>query len=239
MSSQVDVRVAMREIATLKPHERERMFELFSGHFANVQRDRFEHDLSEKEWALTLQVAGSDSLEGFSTLSRLQTVVDGTKVCAFFSGDTFFKEEHQNAQIVLKTWLEHVLKVAETMPAGPIYWLLLTSTYRTYRFLPFLFRTFYPSPDWPVPEMIDRHRQALVWLKFPDEYDAGRGVVVLKEPTPVRAGEISIPQGRRRDRYVTYFLEANPGHANSDFLVCLTELRRQNLSESGAWLLEQ
>ena len=63
--------------------------------------------------------------------------------------------------------------------------MLLTSTHRTYRFMSGFFHEYYPRPLVAMAPGVKARLDALVRIKFPEEYDAARGVVVLKHQTPV------------------------------------------------------
>jgi hypothetical protein len=69
--------------------------------------------------------------------------------------------------------------------------------------------------------------------KFPDEYDAERGVVRLRQATPLKAGVADVTDQRLKDPHVAFFQRVNPGHIHGDELVCLTEVDRGNLTAAG------
>jgi hypothetical protein len=114
-----------------------------------------------------------------------------------------------------------------------VYWLLISSGYKTYRFLPVFFREFYPTYERPTPPAIKRRLDALAQLKFPSEYDPHRGVVRLTASAPLRAGVADVTEQRLRDPHVAFFVQANPGHVYGHELACLTELTQANLTAAG------
>lgn len=229
---------SVRRIRDLSGSDRDRMYQLLSGYFDNVNRGQFEKDLDEKEWAIVLQDAAGDLIQGFSTLMRMRAVVDEVPVVGFFSGDTIIHPDHWAKLGWMRLWLQHVLSIADTHEKPPAYWILLTSTHKSYRFLPAFFKEFHPNPDQPTPETIQRRLDTFAAMKFPEEYDPATGVVRLANPLPVRGDYADIPPERMANRYVDFFVKANPGHSRSDFLACITELGRNNLSPSGLKLLE-
>lgn len=220
----------------LSASARERMHRLMAGHFANVERDRFEQDLSEKDWVVVLSDA-SGRIQGFTTLALLETKEGGQTVLGFYSGDTVLAPEFWGEHGWLGVWSRHVFSEARKRPEKKSYWILLTATHRTYQFLPAFFQEFYPRGDRPTPPDWKRRLDAFVRLKFSEEYDAERGVVSLRYPTPVRNPkevESGVPAD---DPYAQYFLQRNPGYLQGDFLACITEIHRSNTTRLGLRVL--
>ncbi len=219
-------------VAQLQPSHTQQMFDLLSDYFLNVTRARFENDLSEKESAILLLDVNGD-VKGFSTLMRICKVVDGQNVVAFFSGDTIVAREHWNESELPRVWSRHVFAEAAKVRDGRAYWFLISSGYKTYRFLSVFYREFFPSFRGETPRFELRVLDALAFQKFPREYDCERGVVRFAEPTPLRNGVATISENRLSDPHVAFFLKANPHHADGDELACLTELTPENLTPAG------
>jgi hypothetical protein len=110
---------------------------------------------------------------------------------------------------------------------------LLSSGFRTYRFLPVFWRKFWPQAGAPTPEEMRALRDELAGRRFGAAYHAGAGVVRFGAPQRLRGELAEVPDGRTKDAHVAYFLAANPGHADGDELVCLTELSDENLTAAG------
>ena len=169
--------------AELTRRDRDAMFALYTTYFATADRVTFERDLAEKDWVILL--CGDDGgIEGFSTLMR--TRIGGATV--FFSGDTIVAKHRWGTFDLPRTWSRHVF--AEAEGEGDAYWFLISSGYRTYRFLPLFFRNFFPR-DAALKPLLDEIAAA----KFGDAYDARSGVIRLATPAPLREG-ISDPQLR-------------------------------------------
>jgi hypothetical protein len=116
-------------------------------------------------------------------------------------------------------------------PRGRYYWLLLTSGFRTYRFLPVFWREFFPSRDRPTPGAMQELIDQLARERFGDAYDPARGIVRFPRPQRLRPALAALPAGRVADPHVAFFLTRNPGHG--DELVCVTELTEANLTAAG------
>ena len=62
------------------------------------------------------------------------------------SGDTIVERTWWGSPALARTWVRAVRQLAPET-SREVYWLLLTSGFRTYRFLPVFFRNFYPRYD--------------------------------------------------------------------------------------------
>jgi hypothetical protein len=69
--------------------------------------------------------------------------------------------------------------------------------------------------------------------QFGPAYDSARGLVRFARPQRLRADLAKLAPSRTADPHVNFFLRHNPGHANGDELVCLTELVDANLTPAG------
>jgi hypothetical protein len=116
---------------------------------------------------------------------------------------------------------------------GRLIWLLLTSGFRTYRFLPVFLREFYPRFGRQTPAEWDRMRLELATARFGSLYCPQRGVVRFAQPQRLRPELAEIPPGRALDPDVQFFLERNPGHVHGDELVCIASLDQDNLAPAG------
>jgi hypothetical protein len=207
--------------------DRDEMFALFSTFFV-AKRDVFERDLDEKEWVVVLRDE-EGRIDGFSTLMRM----DVDDVAVFFSGDTVVARHRWGTYDLPRFWARHVFSVAATLAPREVYWFLISSGYRTYRYLPVFFREFFPAFDRPTPvgvrSLIDRIARA----KFNGSYDPEAGIVRLATPAPLLDG-ISDPQVRLvRDPHVRFFVERNPNHAAGDELACLVRVSPENVTPAG------
>lgn len=228
----------VRRPAELAPAQRERMYALLADYFVNVTPAQFEHDLAEKEWVIVLTDTATGQIQGFSTLMRLRLTVDEQPVVAFFSGDTIIQRDYWGEAELPRLWGRHVFNLAETTcGAARVFWFLISSGYKTYRFLPVFFREFYPTYLGPTPPHFKRILDALARLKFASEYDAERGIIRFAKAAPLRPGVAEVTERRLKDPHVAFFITANPGHAEGEQLPCLVELTRSNLTAAGRRML--
>jgi hypothetical protein len=214
----------------LKEAEREAMRALLASHFQGVTPERFAADLAEKDWVLLLE--DEAGLRGFSTLRIYETQGPGGEpLTVVYSGDTIVEPGSWSTAALPKSWIAAVRALRERHPRGRLLWLLLTSGFRTYRFLPVFWRDFWPRHDARMTPEIQALRDGLARERFGDLYQGG--IVRFPEPQVLREGLDEVPEGRLRDPHVAFFLEANPGWAEGDELVCVTELAEENLTPAG------
>ena len=214
----------------LTPADRDAMLDLLATYFTGVTRERFEADLAEKNWALLLEEDGR--LLGFSTLRIYETTTPGGEpVTVVYSGDTIVEQEAWGTAALPRCWIAAVRKLRASHSHGKLWWLLLTSGFRTYRFLPVFWRDFWPRHDGPTPPEAQELLDALARERFGSLYK--EGIVRFPEPQVLREGCAAIPPGRLDDPHVAFFLEKNPGWVRGDELVCLTEIAEENLTRAG------
>lgn len=207
------------------------MHRLLSEHFEGVTREQFENDLAEKNWALLIERDGR--LVGFTTILAYETRFEGEPVSVIYSGDTIVAAEASSSQMLPRAWIESVAKLREQYRRGRYLWLLITSGFRTYRFLPVFWKEFFPRYDCETPPQTRRLIRHVASERFGDQYDSTSGIVRLSHPQPLQRELAGIPAGRRDDPHIAFFASNNPGHTHGDELVCGTELTPENLTAAG------
>jgi hypothetical protein len=207
------------------------MFSLLSSHFDGVDRQTFDVDLAGKDAVILLE-DDARTLRGFSTLRVFRSLASGRHVRVVYSGDTIVERKWWGSPALARTWVRAVRSLAPG-DGGDLYWMLLTSGFRTYRFLPVFFQQFHPCLDEATPAAARSLTDAVASRLFGARYDAERGIVRFERPQ-VLAGElIDVPAGRAADPHVRFFLERNPGYLRGDELVCLTRVHDDNLTPAG------
>lgn len=226
-------------VATLDGDERRQLLALMRSHFRDVTEARFAADLADKEVAVLLRRAGE--IVGFSTLARSDDRFAGEGVTAFFSGDTIVRRDARASADLARVWARHVFAEADRLrraePRRRVVWLLISSGYKTYRFLPLFFRDYLPAPGRDAaPADLALLRQ-LAAGRFGSRFDPASGIVRLAHPTPLRDGVADVTAPRLRDPHVAHFVGANPDHAAGDELVCLADLHPDNVTAAGRRML--
>lgn len=227
-------RVVRRE--ALASDTRDRMYGLLDAHFEGVSQEQFADDLGEKNWVILLEEGGEGGrLCGFSTLLVYETQFENEPLSVVYSGDTIVRRDAWGSSALPRTWIACVNGLRRHYPRGRYYWLLITSGYRTYRFLPLFWRHFTPCHDAPTPLRDGLLLHHLAVERFGPLYDPASGVVRFQRPQALRDRDrlSGIPPERLSDPHVAYFAARNPGHPRGDELVCLCELGDDNLTAAG------
>ncbi len=215
----------------LGPAEREAMRRLLDAHFEGVTPEAFARDLDEKNWVLLLEDDGR--LRGFSTLLVYPSRRGGEELAVVYSGDTIVERTAWGSPALARSWIGSVCALRTLYPGRRLFWLLLTSGFRTYRFLSVFWRDFHPRFD-ATPGMHVRTRlHALATERLGARYLPQDGVARLAAPQRLREALAQVPDARRLDPHVAFFLSANPGWRAGDELVCLTEIAPENLTAAG------
>src|SRR5439155_22407121 len=140
------------------------MLALLAEHFTGVTPEQFARDLAEKNLALLLR--RGETLVGFSTLLAYTATFDGRPLNVIYSGDTIVTPDAWGTTALPRAWVAGVEALRAALPPGRCFWLLLTSGFRTYRFLPVFWRDFFPRFDAPTPPEPQRLLNQLARERF-------------------------------------------------------------------------
>ncbi len=214
----------------------ENMWRLFQEHYEQAEPAIFQRDLDGKNWIILLR-DDQHEIQGFSTLALYETAVGGLRLSVVFSGDTIIRPEFWGTPELPRTWIKTVVRASAEM-VQPLYWLLISAGYKTYRFLPVFYREFYPCYSCPTPPDIQTLLDELARQRFGADYSAATGVIRFSVgATPLRGGIAEVTAERLKDPHVAFFVARNPGYAQGDELVCLTRIHPDNYSAVGRRLL--
>lgn len=217
--------------AALSAAEREEMFALLTRHFDGVTRAQFETDLAAKNWVIALR--RDARLVGFTTLRVTSSFFGHEPITVIYSGDTIVAPEAWGSPALARAWIAGVNRLRAESPSRRCYWLLLTSGFRTYRFLPVFWREFFPRFDAATPPPQQELIAHLAHEGYGGTFDRATGIVRFTRPQRLRAPLAAVPTGRIANPHVAFFLARNPRHDRGDELVCLTEISAENLTAAG------
>jgi hypothetical protein len=223
--------VEFTQVPAVQPRDRDDMFALMDQHFESMVRHRFEEDLAHKDWVMMVKDAGQ--LVGFTTVRLIDTRISSRDATAVYSGDTLVSPAHRMGAAFARGWFVAMRHVQQSRPERPLYWFLLSSGFRTYRFMPVYWKEFYPRHDCPTPASWQADIDHLARMEFRDTYDATLGIVRLAHPQVLRRDVREIPAGRTKDSNIAFFERRNSGHLQGDELVCLTRIAKDNLTPTG------
>jgi hypothetical protein len=216
----------------LSDHDIQTMFNLFLDYY-EATFETFQRDLCTKDWIILLRDIESGSIQGFSTLAFYTSIVNGGEIGVVYSGDTIIRPAYWGTPELPRTWIKTVLEIGKELPK-PLYWLLISSGYKTYRFLTLFYKQFYPRYDQPTPPEIQAIIHHLASERFGPDYYPQLGVVRFTTgSTSLREGVAEITERRLKDPHVAFFVQKNPGHTEGEELVCLTNIHQENFTPAG------
>ncbi len=205
------------------------MFGLMLGSYGNVFFETFQDDLKKKDTVILL--FEGETLCGFSTQVLLPFEFDGQRLRVVFSGDTIVAASHRTSLALPVAWGRMMLDILAQTPDLPLYWLLTSKGFRTYRFLSVFFENYTPHYKKSASPFEKELIQTLGRSLFAERFDAERGIL--------RAGPSSQfllhrqdregNGGARRDPAIAFFEARNPGAARGDELVCIARFAADNL----------
>lgn len=212
----------------INSQQKSEMFGLLSEYFYGYTPDNFERDLENKNDVILLR-KDDGTIRGFSTIQILESSIDDKIIRALFSGDTIIDKDYWGANELFQVWIPYVIKKKDESPQTPFYWFLLSSGYRTYKYLPTFFNKFYPSAENDDDKTLKQILDRLCLEKFKADYDPKRGIVRFSHSKERLKPELSeVVENQKRNKDVAFYLEKNPGHSKGDELACLTEISREN-----------
>ena len=209
------------------------MFNVFCENFEHSSFEIFEYDLNDKNWVILIRDTEHNALQGFSTIALYEMAYQRKRISVVYSGDTIIRREYWGTPELPRSWIHTVLEKSAQMPQ-PLYWLLISSGYKTYRFLTVFYKEFYPRYDRPTPPEMQAMMEYLATQRFGTDYHCGEGVVRFQDgATPLRRGIAEVSDERLHDPHIAFYISRNPGHVNGDELVCITQIHPDNLTAAG------
>ena len=230
--------ISNKEISS---QQKDEMYQLLATYFEGVKRDVFERDLADKNWVIILKDRDSHQLQGFSTLLIYNTEFKGESISVVYSGDTIVDHSAWSSSVLSRAWINAVNKLQQEFVLGKLYWLLICSGYRTYRFLPVFWQEFYPRFDRETPKEVRDLMDFLASERFGKNYHKKSGIVRFSHPHQLKEGFRGIPPERLHDPHISFFNSNNLGHIHGDELVCLAEICPENLTQAGRrmWKIQE
>jgi hypothetical protein len=220
--------------ASLSPEQTAAMYRILCEHFDGVSKAVFASDLAAKDWIVLIEDDAA-RVRGFSTFVMYPAPGPaGEPVTVVYSGDTIVDRSAWGTPTLPRSWIHAVYAVhRERFPGTQLYWLLITSGHRTYRFLPVFWREFHPRHEATTPAQTRAWIDRLAFDRFGTNYDPADGIVRLAAPQQLRPGLRDIPPDKAADPHIAFFIARNPDHAAGDELVCLANLSPDNLTPAG------
>lgn len=218
---------------------RERMFQLMSENYDNMNPNIFYKDLNNKQLA-GLFFDENEELQGFTTYVVNPKSSGGVDYHIVFSGDTIISPMHWGSQIMVKGWCYTIGQIIATDPTKKWYWYLMSKGHRTYMYLPLFYSDYFPSIKPSLHDDELRRIVAEVSAKlYPKYWLPAEGIIRFEESMgELKAALVEGTYQKKNKPHVAFFLEKNPGFYRGEELVCLAPLYPGNFNRSAKSFIE-
>ncbi|MBF0409953.1 MAG: hypothetical protein HQM10_21600 [Candidatus Riflebacteria bacterium] len=217
----------IHQLCEINETDKESLFQLMDKYYS-INREGFFSDLARKNFAIVLRDE-SDIIRGFTTIMMFDGNIDDNHFRVLFSGDTIIEKEFWGSLELPKIWGKFMIEQIKSSPDKPLYWFLISSGYKTYRFLPVFFREYYPSSERETPPESASIINYIGKKLFGERFSPETGIIKLENPTPLKDGVADLSEERTKDRHISFFLSKNPGYIHGDELACLARLEMDNI----------
>lgn len=220
----------LRSPAGLSLETRGEMYALFARAYDGTDRVRFETDLAAKRDVLLLRDSAG-RIAGFTTLAVFDdTDPEGREIRVVFSGDTLVDPQHWGSNALNFAWIRHIAAIRSEHPDRPLYWLLISKGFRTYRYLATFAVHYVPRRGAPGDPRLEALRERLAARLFGAAFDPRTGLVSHDPPRDRLKPTLAVAPGSGPAApEARFFAALNPNHATGDELVCLCPLDPENM----------
>ncbi len=205
------------------------MFNLMKKHYDNVDWHVFVEDLYEKDWVILLN--NNFALKGFSTQMLIEYRLNGEKVNVVFSGDTIIDKDYWGSIALPVTFGKMMLEIKTQSAGKKLFWFLISKGFRTYRFLPVFFKTYYPGTDSNTDNFALQLLHKIAAERYGDKYNPRSSVIsVDRFSQKVKPGLCDITETNRKNKHIAFFEQTNPGYILGEELACIARFDHENLT---------
>ena len=203
------------------------MARLYLQHYDGSCEALFRADLHAKDEVILLY--HNAALVGFTSLLVYGAQWQGQAVRVVYSGDTIVARAHWGQQALAPAFITRLAHIRQAAPDQPLYWFLLVKGHRTYKYLAVFAERFYPHWAQQHPSLQALADQ-LAHARFGGDYDAASGVVRFAESRGHLKADIADPLPQELSKTAArFFMQRNPNYRQGHELVCLCEVRLDNL----------
>jgi len=201
---------------------------LFLSRFVKRSRPAFEAALPSVQDVVLFR-DGAGALRGFVGNKLLDVVWQGRSHVIFFTAWTWIDPAARGHNLLQGLGLKMYLRTRIRHPWARVYWMMFSSTYKSYLLLPRNFVEFWPrrGAEWPERE---RELVRVVMEQDADpDWDPQAGVVRRRGASRYREGVVADEPEALQDPDVRFYAERNPGQDQGDTLIALCPLSARNL----------
>lgn len=224
-------------ISDLSESDLNTMFLLMSDYYDNIKKEKFFSDFKSKNNVIVLRDK-NNVIKGFSTIVFYDLKISSGTYKILFSGDTIIHKDYWAHNNLANVWLRFAIKKQQEFQE-PLFWLLISKGYKTYKYLNTFFKTYYPNPTLKIPDLEQSIIDEFGRLFYPNNYDKKAGILRMNKEKDYLKEEIAkISEEKiKNDKVVKFFLEKNPEYYLGNELICITNLSTENVNKAGERLL--
>ncbi len=212
-------------VGDLEPDTIAQMWTVFRRYYADISRDRFLADLSEKQYVIVLFDRGDQTVQGFSTIQVLRRTHNGRPYIAVYSGDTIINQAYWGQTALQGGFYRFLMGLMLKNPITPIYWFLISKGYKTYLLVSRGCPDHWPRYDRATPPHVMGMIDQLANEKFGSDWKPELGVLQFSTPAGrLKEGVAPIDAAALKHPDIRFFAQRNPGHEKGDELCCLAAI---------------
>jgi len=204
------------------------MFELMLLFYDNLNRTKFESDLSKKHQICLIR-SKDTKIQGFTTFSLETAIINNKQLTYLYSGDTILRKQYWGQSTVAFKALGEIIKYTLNKKNEETYWFLITKGFRTYQLLPLFFKEFYPNCTVKTPLEINDIIDYLSHLKFGAKYEIN--TQIIKAEADYLKHELNkITDKRKENKHINFFIEKNKNYIFGDEMPCVARIETKNFT---------
>ncbi len=216
------LRARIVKVADLTSIQRARLWLVFKEYYADVTRETFERDLSNKSHVILLVDQRMGAICGFSTFVLYDEVIQGKRIGVLYSGDTIIQREYWGQTALQRAFIRAFLRYKLRRPWRSTYWFLISKGYKTYLLLSRNYCEYWPRHEQQTPAFEQAVLHTLSTKRFHETYKPELGILRFDTPlgklrehvAPIDPELLAYPD-------IAFFLIRNPGHVRGEELCCL------------------
>lgn len=212
--------------AALDAAARAELFE-FCDRFSSRHRDRFEAQLAKDETVFLVRASITGHLVGFGTVTVHPVRHQGRAATVIYTGWTMISPEFRRHGIIQRVGFAEFLRQRLKHPLRPIYWMMTSSTLNSYLVMARNFHDSYPRAGRGLSDQ-ERAYVEQVLQHNGTPWNPDTGVIERGGASFYREGRVDLGAVDTRDPDIAFYVQANPGQAKGDSLVCLAPLNLRN-----------
>lgn len=212
-------------IPELTPLEIDRMYAIFSKYYVNHNRNQFTLDLLEKDHIILLRDAKFKTIQGFSTLLKVDMNAHGHNAIGIYSGDTVLEKDYWGNKALGVAFLKYLWLEKMKNPVRPVYWFLISKGYKTYLLMANNFKTHYPRCEHSTPDQFKKIMDSFYGQRFAQTYKPELGIVEYDSDACCLKEKVSeISDELFKNEKIKFFAKKNPNWNRGHELACIAEM---------------